>query len=66
MHKIANRITVGVIIAAIIVASALMMRTAPLLATVGYVAASAIGLYLVVSTILHDRKDQEKAKIKGR
>lgn len=64
MHKIANRITVGVIIAAIIVASALMMRTAPLLATV--VAASAIGLYLVVSTILHDRKDQEKAKIKGR
>lgn len=66
MHKIANRITVGVIIAAIIVASALMMRTAPFLATVGYVAASVIGLYLVISTILNDRKDQEKAKIKGR
>lgn len=66
MHKIANRITVGVIIAAIIVASALMMRTAPFLATVGYVAASVIGLYLVISTILNDRKDQEKAKIKGK
>ena len=29
IHKIANRITVGVIIAAIIVSSAMMMRTAP-------------------------------------
>ena len=66
IHKVANRITVGLIIAAIVVASALMMRTAPFLAGVGYVAATVIGLYLVVSTILHDRRDQEKAKLKGR
>ena len=66
IHKIANRITVGVIIAAIIVASALMMRTAPLLAAIGYVTATAIGLYLVVSTLMHDRTDKERAMAKGR
>jgi predicted unusual protein kinase regulating ubiquinone biosynthesis (AarF/ABC1/UbiB family) len=66
IHKIANRITVGVIIAAIIVASALMMDVQPVLAIVGYVTATIIGFYLVVSTLLHDRRDREKAKLKGR
>ncbi len=63
IHKIANRITVGVIIAAIVVASALMMRTQPHLAMIGYVTATVIGLYLVISTLLHDRKDQQRAKM---
>jgi predicted unusual protein kinase regulating ubiquinone biosynthesis (AarF/ABC1/UbiB family) len=62
IHKIANRITVGVIIAAIVVASALIMRTQPALAMIGYVTAVAIGLYLVISTLMHDRKDRERAK----
>ena len=66
IHKVANRITVGVVIAAIVVASALMMDTQPALAMIGYSAATIIGLYLVVSTLLHDRRDQEKAKMKGR
>ena len=66
IHKVANRITVGVVIAAIVIASALMMDSQPVLAIVGYLAATVIGLYLVVSTLLHDRKDQEKAKMKGR
>jgi ubiquinone biosynthesis protein len=66
LHDIANRITVGVVIAAIVVASAIMMDVQPFLAIVGYIAASIIGLYLVVSTLLHDRQDREKAKQKGR
>ncbi|HEX6100089.1 MAG TPA: AarF/UbiB family protein [Thermoanaerobaculia bacterium] len=74
MHKIANRITVGVVIAALLVSSSMMMRVPttftifgyPGLAVLGYLMASAAGFYLVLSTILRDRKDQEKAKFKGR
>jgi ubiquinone biosynthesis protein len=66
IHKIANRITVGVIVAAIVVSSALMMRTQPVMAMFGWVIATLIGLYLIVSTLIRDRKDEEKAKLKGR
>ena len=74
IHKIANRITVGVVIAALLVSSSMMMSVPttftifgyPGLAVLGYVLASAAGFYLVLSTILRDRKDQEKAKFKGR
>lgn len=74
MHKIANRITVGVIIAALLVASSLMMRVPttfhifgyPGLAVIGYVLASVAGFYLVVSTLMQDRKDQERARLKGK
>ncbi|HUP45365.1 MAG TPA: hypothetical protein VM779_07605, partial [Thermoanaerobaculia bacterium] len=66
IHKLANRITVGVVIAAIVIASALMIDTQPLLAVIGYVAASVIGLYVVISTLLHDRRDEERARLKSR
>ena len=66
IHKVANRITVGVIVAAIVIASALMMRTAPALAIIGYVVSALIGLYLVVSVLIQDRRDQERAKNKAK
>lgn len=66
IHKVANRITVGVIVAAIVIASALMMRTAPALAMIGYVVSALIGLYLVVSVLIQDRRDQERAKKKAK
>jgi ubiquinone biosynthesis protein len=66
MHKIANRITIGVVIAALLISSSLMMRVYPNLAVVGYVLASAAAFYLIVSTFLRDRKDREKAGIKGK
>jgi len=66
IHKIANRITVGVVIAALLVSSSLMMRIRPTLALVGYVLASAAAFYLVFSVLFRDRKDREKAKLKGR
>jgi ubiquinone biosynthesis protein len=65
-HRIANRITAGIIVAAIVIASALMIRSAPLLAMIGYVAATLSGLSLVVSVLLQDRRDRERAKIKGK
>ena len=73
MHKIANRITVGVIIAALLIASSMMMRVPtrvelfgyPALAIAGYLLAAAAGSYLIVSTFIRDRKDEERAKMKG-
>ncbi|HEU4889893.1 MAG TPA: AarF/UbiB family protein [Thermoanaerobaculia bacterium] len=66
MHKIANRITIGVVIAALLISSSLMMRVYPNLAVIGYVLASAAAFYLIVSTFVKDRKDREKAGIKGK
>ncbi|HKO58034.1 MAG TPA: AarF/UbiB family protein [Thermoanaerobaculia bacterium] len=74
MHKIANRITVGVVIAALLIASSLMMRVPagvhlfgyPAIAILGYLAAAIAGLYLVVSIFLKDRKDKERVGMKGR
>ena len=65
MHKIANRITVGVVIAALLVSSSLIMRFYPTLAILGYVLASISGFSLIVSTLMKDRKDREKAKFKS-
>ncbi len=74
MHKIANRITVGVVIAALLISSALMMRVPsrfsifgyPGLAVTGYLIAAAAAIYLIISTLKRDREDQERAKIKGK
>ena len=74
IHKIANRITVGVIIAALLVSSSMMMRVPssfsifgyPGLAVLGYLMASVAAFYLVISTFLKDREDRERAKLKGK
>ncbi|HEX8255055.1 MAG TPA: AarF/UbiB family protein [Thermoanaerobaculia bacterium] len=74
MHKIANRITVGVVIAALLLSASMIMRVPtrftlfgyPGLAVLGYLLASAAAFYLIVSTIVQDRRDQEKAKFKGK
>jgi ubiquinone biosynthesis protein len=74
IHKIANRITIGVVIAALLVSSSMMMRVPsgftifgyPGLAMMGYLLASAAAFYLIVTTFVKDRKDREKAKLKGR
>jgi ubiquinone biosynthesis protein len=74
MHKIANRITVGVVIAALLVSSALMMRVPsrfsvlgyPGLAVLGYLAAAVAAVYLIFTTLKKDREDREKAKMKGK
>jgi len=74
MHKVANRITVGLIIAALLLSSTMMMRIPsrftvfgyPGLAMFGYLLAAAAGFYLVISTLIRDRKDEERAKLKGK
>jgi ubiquinone biosynthesis protein len=74
IHKVANRITVGLIIAALLLSSTMMMRIPsrftifgyPGLAMSGYLLAAVAGFYLVISTLLRDRADRERAKMKGR
>jgi ubiquinone biosynthesis protein len=73
MTKIANRLTVGLVIAAMIIGSALVMRVPsgfrifgyPGIAVIGFVVASALGLYLVGSILLQDRRDRMKARKPG-
>lgn len=70
MQKIANRITVGIIAAAMIVGAALMMDVPtkqqlfgyPALALVMFLIASALGGALVVSVLAGDRKTKPRAE----
>jgi predicted unusual protein kinase regulating ubiquinone biosynthesis (AarF/ABC1/UbiB family) len=73
LQKIANRITTGVILAALIVGASLMMRieTAwklfdyPGLAIVCFLAAAAGGVYLLVSIFIQDKRSQHQAHHPG-
>jgi predicted unusual protein kinase regulating ubiquinone biosynthesis (AarF/ABC1/UbiB family) len=66
IHKVANRITIGIVIAALLISSSLMIRVYPNFALTGYILASIAGFYLIISTIVRDRKDREKAGLKGK
>ena len=73
IHKIANRITVGAVVAALLLSSTMLMRVPsrfsilgyPGLAVIGYFISLVVALYLVASILLRDRQDEEKAKSKG-
>ncbi|MGH8075793.1 MAG: ABC1 kinase family protein [Lysobacter sp.] len=68
LQKIANRISTGVIVAALIMASALLMRVEtgarlfgyPALAMVLFLIATALGLGIVISALLHDRRPKPR------
>jgi predicted unusual protein kinase regulating ubiquinone biosynthesis (AarF/ABC1/UbiB family) len=74
IHKVANRITVGLVIAALLIASSLMMRVPghfqifgyPGIAMIGYLIAVIAAVYLIASTLMRDREDRERAKRKGK
>jgi hypothetical protein len=64
MHKVANRITSGLVLAALIVGAALLMRVEtsfrvlgyPGLAMLCFLAAAAGGVWLLVNIFVHDRR----------
>lgn len=70
MQKIANRITAGVVLAALIVGAALLMRVEtpfqifgyPGLAIVCFTAAAAGGFWLVISIFIQDAKSRKEVK----
>ena len=67
LQKIANRITLGLVVAALIVGAALLMRVEtsfrifgyPGLAMLLFIMAAAAGVVLIVSIIVHDQKPDE-------
>ncbi|HUJ15825.1 MAG TPA: AarF/UbiB family protein [Thermoanaerobaculia bacterium] len=66
VHKLANRLTVGIVIAALLLSSSLMIRSNPLLAEIGYSIAAVAAIYLIASTFLRDHRDEERARMKGK
>jgi ubiquinone biosynthesis protein len=73
LQKIANRVTTGLILAALIVGASLMMRIEtswkilgyPGLAILCFLAAAAGGFYLVLSIFIQDKRSQHKAHHPG-
>lgn len=67
-QKIANRITMGIVLAALITGAALLMRVPthftlfgyPGLAMLCFLAAAAGGFWLVISIFVHDQKDRRR------
>ena len=61
-------------IAALLVASSLIMRVParfhlfgyPIIAMMGYLIAAGAAVYLIVSTLVRDHRDEERAKMKGK
>ena len=74
LQKIANRISTGVIVAALIVASAMLMRVEtgarlfgyPALAIVMFLIATGLGLGIVSSAMLRDRRAKPREEIAPR
>jgi predicted unusual protein kinase regulating ubiquinone biosynthesis (AarF/ABC1/UbiB family) len=70
-HKIANRITSGLILAALIIGASLLMQVKteftifgyPGLAMIFFMAAAAGGFHLLISIYLHDHRDEKKSKL---
>lgn len=56
LQKVANRVFSGLVLAGLIVASAMLLPHRPTLGTTGFVAAGAIGFYMVASILWTDRR----------
>jgi ubiquinone biosynthesis protein len=56
LQKIANRIFSGLVLTGLLVASAMIYRYLPKIATAGFVTAGIIGLYMVISILISDRR----------
>ena len=56
LQKVANRVFTGLVLAAIIVASAMLMDTWRTLGRAGFIIAGALGLYMVVNIMITDRR----------
>jgi predicted unusual protein kinase regulating ubiquinone biosynthesis (AarF/ABC1/UbiB family) len=70
LHKIANRIASGLILAALLIGASLLMQVKteftifgyPGLAMIFFMAAAAGGFHLLISIFLHDHRDEKKGE----
>ncbi len=58
LQKVANRIFTGLVLAAIVVASAMLMPTWRTVGTAGFIVAGLLSLYMVVNIMLSDRRER--------
>jgi predicted unusual protein kinase regulating ubiquinone biosynthesis (AarF/ABC1/UbiB family) len=59
MQKVANRVFSGLVLAGLLVASAMLMQYRRSLATIGFVIAGALGLWMVLTILWSDRRSRE-------
>jgi predicted unusual protein kinase regulating ubiquinone biosynthesis (AarF/ABC1/UbiB family) len=59
MQKIANRVFSGLVLAGIVVASAMLLPHRRTLGTTGFVIAAVIGIYMVIAILVQDRKERK-------
>jgi ubiquinone biosynthesis protein len=57
LQKVANRIFSGLVLAAIVIASAMLLEHRRVLGTAGFIIAGAIGLFMVLNILVSDRHD---------
>jgi ubiquinone biosynthesis protein len=60
MQKVANRIFSGLVVAAIIVASAMLMPYRRTLSTYGFILSAVLGIWMVLTIVWTDRKDDKR------
>jgi len=56
LQKVANRVFTGLVLAGLLVASAMLMRFWPRVGLMGFVVAAALALYMVFTILVSDRK----------
>lgn len=62
MEKIANRIFTGLVLGGLLVASGMLLQFQRQLGTIGFVVAAAIGLYMILTILITDRKTNKRDK----
>ncbi len=62
LQKVANRIFTGLVLGGTVVASAMLYPHQRQLGTLGFVLAGAIGLYMVVTILVSDRRERSRPK----
>lgn len=58
LQKVANRIFSGVVLAGLLIASAMLLPYRRTLGTVGFILAAALGVWMVVAIVIADRRSQ--------
>ncbi|HEX6060077.1 MAG TPA: AarF/UbiB family protein [Gemmatimonadaceae bacterium] len=58
LQKVANRIFSGLVLTGLLIASAMLLPHSERLGTAGFVIAAAIGMYMVASILLSDRRER--------
>jgi ubiquinone biosynthesis protein len=62
LQKVANRVLSGLVVAGLLVASAMLLPERRALGTAGFVIAAALGLYMVGTILLHDRSERRRLR----